>query len=165
MTLRPLAVTFACAALGAALTGCAAATTTRVPAPATAPATTSHIDPGGTTQPIGELAEMPAAQKKAQLNSAFVTEWPVVAGKVVSSATPSAEELDFTLAVPFSAQAVEEWYRKAMNGRAFVLTRSERDAGGIATLTFLRAGVTYVVRIEPDGRSASRVRTIITAGR
>jgi len=158
---RALHILCACAVVTTALAGCARPMPTSYPVPAAQSPAPTHVDPGQTTQPIGGLTEMPAEQKTAQISSAFVTEWPVVVGKVLGANAPNKRELHYALEVAAPASTVEQWYRATMGGREFVLTREAKTSTGGVVLTYFRAGMTYVIEIEPDGESVSRVRATL----
>jgi hypothetical protein len=152
-----------CALVALALVGCSA----KAPGGAETPAPSAdapHVAPESTVQPIGGVSEMPAQQKTAELNSEFVTEWPVVAGKVISADSPDGAQLRFVLSVNASAAAVEQWYRAVMEGRAFILSEDLQTSSGGVVLKYSRAGLRYVVEIEPEGDKDSQVVGTITSG-
>lgn len=151
----------ACALFALALAGCAEPAPKNAAAPTSQSLAPRHTSPGA-TRPVGGLAEMPAAQKLAELNSSFVTEWPVAAGKVLGASARSGNRLDYALEVAAPAATVEQWYRTVMEERAFVLTAESASPDGGATLTYFRAGMGYVVRIDPTGDRSSRVQGTLT---
>lgn len=159
---RRIALLLTLTLLAAAVTGCT--NPSPKPTQSAEQATDAHVAPEQTVQPVAGLSDMPADQKTSELNSEFVTEWPVVSGTVLSAEAATANELKFVVAANAPATAVEEWYRSVAAGRAFVLNDESRADDGTVTLKFYRAGLSYVVEITPTGASTARVQGTLTFG-
>jgi hypothetical protein len=147
----------------AALTGCAlilagcAATPPPPAAPVTPAATgTNHVNPGATEQPVAGLLDMADQTKLDQLNPQFPVEYPVVEGQVDATQTVSTKELRYALTVPKSAAAVEEWYRRTLEGRAFML-RSEKGIENGVEIVYFRGNAVYTIDIESTGPETTSV--------
>jgi hypothetical protein len=153
------------ALLALALAGCTpgAPPSATIPAP-TQTTSTGHINPGQTTQPVAGLTDMPAEKKTSQLDSGFVTEWPVVDGTVTDSHLVG-PDLIFTVDVPAPASSVEAWYRTVMRGRAFILRGESKTASGGVRLDFSRAGIQYVVLVKPTAGGVATVKSGIGSGK
>jgi len=163
---RRLALLLAIALASASLLGCAKSPQVPVTAgPAAAPAApasaspsapVAHTGPGDSKQPSGKLAEMSNMNKLGAINAGFPIEFPVVDGHVVSAEAPTISMLRYVLDVPAPAADVEQWYRRTMKDRLFVL-RSDMVSGGALELRYERADVVYTLRFEAETAADSRV--------
>ena len=88
-------------------------------------------------------------QKRAELNSTFPVEYPVMAGEVVSVETPSANELRYVLLIPTPVDTVSNWYRTTLNERVFISQSETPTENGGVTMVFGRAEATYTIAVEP----------------
>jgi len=163
---RRLALLLAIALASASLIGCAKSPqvpVTAAPAagpeatPASSPAApVAHSGPGDSKQPSGKVTEMSKMNKLGAVNAGFPIEYPVVDGRVVSSEAPTASMLRYVIDVPAPASDVEQWYRRTMKDRLFVL-RSDMVSGGALELRYERGDVAYTLRFEQLTSADSRV--------